>query len=649
VAEYLRGTFDLRAITGFGIPFVLVAYLGLQGGGYDAVVRGEVGIAVWWITLLAVVVGVLPTARVTKLAWIGLGLLLAFGLWTTLGLTWTESSERTSMEIARVASYLGIFALCALSQGRDSLRRTVGGLASGIAFIGIIALLSRITPGWITPDDAGSQSLTAQRRLNYPLGYWNGLAALVAIGMPLLLVNALQARRVVLGALAAAAVPALALTGFYTLSRGGAVAALIGIAALALVYPRRLAALPTVGVVLVGTVLLIAAATQRDALENAPLSAAASGEADEMLAITLAVCAGVGLLQAALRLAAKYEWVSAIRAPSRRATLIGFGAAALIALVALVAAGIPGQLSDSWEEFKQPSGPGETSAARFESAAGAGRYQLWGAALDANSTAPMQGIGPGTFEFWEAREGTIGPFVRDAHSLYLETLAETGIIGFLLIAGLVAVVLATGTIRTLARGSTERRGWAAGATAAATAFAFAAAVDWAWELAVLPVVFLVLAAALLGPDAEARSRRSSRFSGQLPNLARVPIAAVAVGAVLLIAVPLAATEALRASQGDVRANQLSDAAAEASVAGSIQPSAASPPLQQALVAELAGNLAGAADAARDATEQEPMNWRPWLVLARIEAERGRVAQSLEAYREARSLNPRSSVFARFER
>src|SRR5215207_4087708 len=76
---------------GYALPFLLVFYLGLEGGGYDAVVRSEIGIAVWWIILLGVLVGLLPTARLPRLAWIGLGLLLAFGAWTTLGITWSES------------------------------------------------------------------------------------------------------------------------------------------------------------------------------------------------------------------------------------------------------------------------------------------------------------------------------------------------------------------------------------------------------------------------------------------------------------------------------------------------------------------------------------------------------------------------------
>ena len=60
--------------------------------------------------------------------------------------------------------------------------------------------------------------------------------------------------------------------------------------------------------------------------------------------------------------------------------------------------------------------------------------------------------------------------------------------------------------------------------------------------------------------------------------------------------------------------------------------------------ELQGDLTGAVEAARAATEAEPTNWRTWFVLSRVEAKAGNTEASVEAYREARSLNPRSEIF-----
>jgi len=62
------------------------------------------------------------------------------------------------------------------------------------------------------------------------------------------------------------------------------------------------------------------------------------------------------------------------------------------------------------------------------------------------------------------------------------------------------------------------------------------------------------------------------------------------------------------------------------------------------VLEHLGELPAAGAAAGAATEREPTNWRSWLVRSRIEAERGRAAAAVRAYRRARSLNPHHSLF-----
>src|SRR3954464_5240169 len=84
--------------------FLPVLYLALRGGGYDPVIRNEVGIAVWWIVLIGVVVGVLPTIRVRPAGWMALGCLAAFALWTVVAGGWSESTERTYAELTRLAT-----------------------------------------------------------------------------------------------------------------------------------------------------------------------------------------------------------------------------------------------------------------------------------------------------------------------------------------------------------------------------------------------------------------------------------------------------------------------------------------------------------------------------------------------------------------
>ena len=623
------------AIAGWLLPFMLILYLGLKGGGYDGIIRSEVGIAVWWIVLLGAAVGVLPVARFGRAGWIGIGLIGGFALWTAIGVSWSASAERSVAEVGRIAMYAGVLVLTLAAQGREGLRRTVSGVASGIAVIAVLALLSRLHPASFPPNTTGHFINAAKERLNYPLNYWNGLAALVAIGVPLALALASRARTVPVRALAAAAVPAMALTAYYTLSRGGVLEIAVALVALIALHPRRLALLPTLITTGCGSAILIAAATQRSALEHGLGTSTAHSQGDEMFAIVLVVCAGVALLQVAIGLAARYGLGPRISV-NRSTSLVGLGVAAIAAVVIAIAAGLPNQLSNDWETFKDQAGPGSGSE-RFASASGNGRYQYWSAAVHENGSDPLIGTGPGTYEFWWTQHGDISGFVRNAHSLYLETLGELGIVGFAVIVALVGWILFAGCVRALT--ASRDRTLAAGATAGAFAFAAAAAVDWVWQIAVIPVAFLLLAGAILGQSHTSRVGSAKRVP------ARIALVAMAVIALIAIAIPFAGEDGVQASQADVRSGNLSSALDEAQTAQNVQPYSATASLQEALVLEKMGNLKDATSAARAATEKGSQDWRNWLVLSRLQAERGNASQSVAAYRQARALDPRSPLFS----
>ncbi len=359
-----------------------------------------------------------------------------------------------------------------------------------------------------------------------------------------------------------------------------------------------------------------------------------------MLAVVLVVCTGVGLIRVAVGLATRNGLWPRPKVPRETAALLA-GGLVTAALVASLAAGLPDRLSDAWHDFKNPqnaaSGPD-----RLSSASGSGRYQIWQSSLDAFSTDPLTGIGPGTFEFWWSREGTLPNFfVRDAHNLYLETLAELGIPGLALLLSALGAIFVVG-LGKLRRSQAYERALLAAALAAAAAFVTAAAIDWVWELTVLPVAFLLLTGAVLRTSA-GQAQRPVTPGGK--TWQRIALAAIAVVALAVIAVPTLAVRDVRDSQADARSGQLGSALDAAKSAESLAGFAATPSLQQALVLEAQGDLDGAASAARDATRQESTNWRTWLTLSRIEAERGNAKAAVDAYRTARSLNPRSALFA----
>lgn len=634
------------AFAGWLLPFLLVLYLALKQGGYDGVIRGEVGIAVWWIVLVGAAVGVLPSVRIGRSGWTAIGVLAGFALWTGLGIGWSESAERSVGELGRVAMLLGVFVLALSTQGRGAAHRTLAAVASAAAVVGALAVLSRMEPNLLPVENIVSFLPSTENRLSYPLGYWNGLAHLMALGLPLVVWLASAARLTVVRAVSAAAIPLMALAGYLTLSRGGMAAAAVAMIVLVAIYPSRMRLLPAIGLGTIGSALLISAAAQRGDFQDGVISSVAVSQGSEMLAMAVIVCGGVGLLHAAYSLADRHGLGPRIPRPSPLGTGIAAGSIALVALCIALAAGAPTELDNAWQQFKEPNTAG-SGVERLQSTSGSNRYQYWQSTLDANATSPMLGIGPGTYEFWWARDNPLEHstsfFVRDAHSLYLEALAEVGIVGFLLITGFIVFVIAYGAVRAFRRRTGPAAGLAA-AVAGAAAFATSAAVDWAWELTILPVCFLLLAAVIFGRDTDPDEADVPAAAKPSPGL-RGGLAAVAAVALVAIMIPLAGLSAVEESQAEARSDSLEQALVDAKTASSVQPYAATPHLQEALVLERGKQYAAAADAATQATEEEPTNWRPWIILSRIEAARGNTEASIEAFRQARSLNPRSPLFA----
>lgn len=640
---------DPPALAAWTLAFAVVVYLALSNGGYDTIARSEVGVAVWWIVLLGALAGILP-GRVGWAGWLGIALLAGFALWTGLATGWSESAERTTIELGRVATYLGVLVLAIALQGRAAARHTINGLACAIGLVTVLAVLSRMHPQWF-PVDQHLEFLGkgSARKLSYPLNYWNALAAFAGIGVPLLLGVALGARTLAGQALAAATLPLSVLCVYLTISRGGALALVVGIVVFLAFVPRRLAALGTLVAAGAGSAIVLAAASQRDALQDGSGTPAALHQGATLLWLAVVVCAGVGLLQVAMGLATRHVRRPALLAPGRWQTLArGVIVVEFVCAIAL-GAGAAGYVHDRWQEFKSPYGAVAPTSqdnvfSRLQGADGNGRYQFWQAALHAQESAPWQGIGPGTFEFWWSQHGTTGGFVRDAHTLYFETLGETGIVGFALLIGLLAFLLGAAVVRSL-RAPPGVRIWIAAAVGGLATFMTSAAFEWVWEMGAIACAVMVLGAVILaGRDEPAAGGEGPRAAKRvLPRVALALLGAVAIGA---ISFPLAAAIATRDSRDAAAQGRLAAALQDARTAQRLQPYAATPRLQQALVLEQGGSLATAATAARAATSREPTNWRTWFTLARIDAKLGRADAAVAAMRTARHLNPRSPLLAR---
>jgi O-antigen ligase/polysaccharide polymerase Wzy-like membrane protein len=629
------------AVRTWALTGTIVLYLAIDGGGYDQVVWSQVAIVVWWIVLIGAAWGLLPASRWTRAAWTALALFGAFVVWTALAATWSLSSESSLQDLSRVACYLGVL-LLGISIHRDrgrAVKHTIHAVAMAIVAVACLALASRLRPDLFPAAYQTASFLPGTAgRLGWPLNYWNALAALMALGVPLLLAIATSARTLWAQAAAAAAIPIVTLCGYLTFSRGGAVSAAAGLLVFLLLSPERVGKVATVVVSAAGGGVLILASVHRAAVEQGLTNPAAHHEGDTLLVAVLLVCAGVALAQTGVGLAVRHGTPPRWLTPTPgRAWVILLAAVAVCVAVALLA-GVPARIGHTWRDFKHPVAPvlHQDSIARFGSASGNGRYDYWKAAIDATRGHLLGGSGPGTFQLlWDPRAPYYSS-VENAHSLYVETFAETGVVGLALLGSFFLLVLGA-AVRLSRQSRYEARGRAAGLTGALVAFAVGAAGDWIWQVPALPAAFLLLSAAVLAPGRGAAPRLP-------PTGLRLGAIAVAVASLVAIAVPLATVNTVRASQAAVLSGDPTQALADARAAVRLEPDAVSPQIQLALVLELDGDVHGALAAAHTAAANEPGDWSTWLIVSRLEAEAGHPGASVAAYLRSRALNPKSPLF-----
>jgi hypothetical protein len=383
----------------------------------------------------------------------------------------------------------------------------------------------------------------------------------------------------------------------------------------------------------VGTLALIGLANGRDTFVDGRVKApGATAQGHEMLAAAVLVFAVV----AALRLAGDRP-LARLRVP--RAATAATAVVIAVAAVVAVAAADPGRRIDDFKKPPQPPGPQHGFVARhLASAEGNGRYQFWTAGIDAFRDQPIRGVGAGGYQAWWAQHGSLPYFVRNAHSLFVEEMAELGLLG--LAALLVFFVPAAAAGVALRRAGPEDAIAAGGALGVLACGAASAAIDWTWQLPAAFMAVLVAAAVLTGPAlARAGPDGAPRWG------LGVGVLVVGWAAVIGSAIALVAEARLEDSQAAARRAHYAEAAADAREAHAVEPWAGAPLLQLALVRERQGDLPRARAAVQQAIDRDSGDWQVWLVATRLATKAGDVPAARHALRRARSLNPRSALFA----
>lgn len=605
-------------------PAALVAALVvaacLPDGAFDPKVYAAASIVIWAALIAGLLSRALPAASVAPTAAVAGVCLAGIVVLAAASVAWAGDQGRAFQEAVRASAYLGLFALAACTASRGARSQWLGGLGAGLGIVSVLALVSYLQPGLLEGDELDRLIPTAAGRASYPIGYWNGLGALVASAVVLLAWGGVRAPARWLRATAVGLLPLCLLLAWLTGSRGGAVAVLLGLAILVAASGERGRQLLVVVLGALAALPLIAAAETMDALTGDVVDAAMRTDGDRMTAFAMLGAAAAGA--AAWALDGRVLWPR----------LSGGAAKAVTALaaVAIVAAVIAADPVERFDEFRSP--PEGTQVAVSSDFNSSGRWQFWTAATDAFESAPVAGIGAGAYEDWWARHASLPVYVRNPHSLPLQQVAELGLAGILLGLGFAAAV-ALAAWRRLGAGL---EGDAGVLTALVAGAALTAAIDWTWAIPAVAAPAL-LAAGLLSASAPGRSGVASTRPGSY----WLALGTVAIGWLSVVAASLLVLTELKLEGSREAAAQGKpiEAMERAEEARTVQPWSPEPYTQMALLEEARGDSVRALERLAQARERDSDDWRLALFEARLHRGLGDAGAAYSALQEARDLSP----------
>jgi O-antigen ligase/polysaccharide polymerase Wzy-like membrane protein len=614
----VRGAF-IRALTYASLPISLTACsavggLGFVNGGYFPVSWGWSALGLLALVALAIAVNV--SVELGALDLLFLGALAGLTAWIALSLLWTGSVPRTVLENERMLVYLAGGAAGVLLLRRSSLSTLLLGVWAAITVVSTYGLATRLFP-----DRLGSFDAVSEYRLSNPVGYWNALGILAVIGTLLALGLAARSGPVV-RCLAAGSTVLLLLTLYFTYSRGSWIAFFVGLTVAIAVDRRRLKLITTALVLAPWSIIAIWAASTSPALtrEGAALAAATrDGHGLAVIAIALVVAAALSILV--------FDWLEAVVSVPKRLQRIYAGTLLFVLAATLIAVfgryGFPPTLArKAYDAFKVLPSEGRDLNGRLFSLSGNGRSENWHTAWQQAADHPLLGGGPGTYdEFW-FQHRRLDTTVHDAHSLYLETLAELGPLGLILLTVFLAVPLAA--VRR-ARSSPL----AAVACAGYVAYLLHAAADWDWEMPAVTLAALFCGIALL-----AAARRNGEARSLRPAIRLTALGAIA-GLFGFALLGLLGNSAVSASSKSINAGHLARAESDARRAMHFAPWSFEPWRKLGEAQAIAGDRAAARASFRKAITKDRRDWTLWFELAY--ASRGIERQ--RAFAEASRLNP----------
>lgn len=613
---YPREVAVLARMAPAAVVFGAVGWTAVDNGGYFPTSWGWPTLAL--LVLAVALVVLLDRVGPGRLDLVFVGSVALFAAWTALSALWAPGAE-LPVQAAEVGLIYVVAVAVFLLLGATTLPL---GVLAAVTPVAAYALATRLVPDHVGTYDPKLDGYL----LSVPIGYQNGLGLLCSLAILVALAVVAHDARIAWRATAGVALVILLPTLYFTFSRGADGALLLGIAVTASLDPRRLrysvALLTALPLPLVGAWLGSRSGPLTHA--GAPLAAAAHDGHRVLFELIVIAALEAGVV---VTLAKAEQRVAITRRLIRVYVIVLALVAALLVAAALSRIGNPvsfvGRATDAFKTDAPVSG-GNLNR-RLVTLSSHTRTDYWSAAWNEVRDHPVLGGGANTFRrYWlRDRPGLLGAL--NAHNLYLETLADLGPVGLLLL----AVALATPLVAAARR---RRRPWVPAAAGGYVAFLAHAAIDWDWQLPAVTLAALALGSTVV---IAARPPRAGR---RVTPLAR----AVAVGAALpLIAFVFVAQLGNNAvAAADRAADRDNNAAALAAARRAERwlPWAATP-WQKLGEAQLAsGEVRAARRSFEKAIRHDDADWASWVDLALVSSGAARRA----ALAHAKALNPRGA-------
>jgi tetratricopeptide (TPR) repeat protein len=610
----------------------VLTWLAVDQAGYDKTTWYPAGLIL--LGLLAVSLVALPTPRPSRPAAIAVALLAAYAGWSYLSITWADQKDVAWDGANRTLVYAIVLALFALWPLRPRAAAAVIGSATlAVAVVGVVTLLRA----------DGSDTLSRfffEGRLVEPAGYVNANVALwfAAFWPAAVLASRREIHPLLRGLFLGSAClfSGLALLGQ---SRGWLVALPLMVLLALVLTPGRARMLVVLGVV--GAVTL---AISQPLLDVYDASGGDAGLGDAVAAATRALLLATA---AAILLGAAAAWldrrIATREEMDRRADrvagwLVGIGVLGAILAVTVTVGNPFTEARDYWNEFKEGGTTPSAGEARLTGTAATDRYDFWRVGIDMFADRPVTGYGADNFQHEYFVRGESEQQPRYPHSLEVRVLAQTGIVGaLLLVAALGAAFLAAA--RAL-RGHRDLRAAVAAAALLSVAYWLVhGSLDWFWEFAGLGIIAFAALGLAVGLGDGVSPTEGRRRLGRLPvalGVLGASLAALSFGAPWLSELYVHQAGSSWRSDTDSAFHSLDRAA-------TLNPLSPVPDLTAGTIAVRLGRLDAARDHFEAALERDRSAGYANLELGAIASEQGRRGEALRHLRRAADLNPRYNV------